>query len=1345
MSINRVAIIFDNTVRPETTGLYGRRALGELVEVEHFLPAELGEIAAERFDLVLQVDDGLRYRLPEHLPNRAFWAIDTHIDFEAAMWKAEAANIVFAAQKNGAEGLVSHGVDARWLPLACDPELHGRRDVPERFDVAFVGNVFPGPRNDLLRLIRDRYPRTFVGQRYFEEMAETYSSARVVFNRSVADDVNMRVFEGLASRSLLLTNDLSVNGQSELFQDGVHLATYGDADDLLEKLAWYLKHDEVRRRIARCGYEKAVSRHTYRHRMAELLRIAESVQSAVNVPVELPVSRRQVEPETAATPTKHASYFEHVRPEILDRIPRDAKRILDVGCGAGRLGEVLKRRQACDVWGVERDRAVAESAQTRIDRVVCANAESLNGEFAEEVFDCVVCGDVLEHLRDPRSFLVRAREWLSSNGRIVASIPNVRHHSVLRSLMDGNWTYEPAGLLDEDHVRFFTRREIEKTFFRAGYTVQRITTQPGPGHAEWVAQERPREVTIGGLSYRARDERDAEELFAYQYVVEAVPADQPDFGLTSIVIVTHNQLQHTHACVESIRHLTDEPYELIFVDNASTDGTPEYLESIPGATVFRNAENRGFPAAVNQGIETSRGEQVLLLNNDTVVTTGWLRRMLAALHEDESIGLVGPLSNNVSGEQQIPVPYDDPAALDGFAWELSQANGGRRTDTDRLVGFCLMIKRAVIDAVGGLDEQFGIGNFEDDDFCRRAQQAGFRSVIAHDTFVHHVGGATFRGAGVDFAALMEENRRKYEAKWSTVIASEEGNGENILQVDPMAAPNGANPKFLLDESADGGLLLRTADVKLSLCMIVRDNERTIRPALESIRPWVDEMIVVDTGSTDRTPDICRELGARVEHFKWCHDFSAARNASLKYARGDWIFWMDSDDTIPAECGRRLRALADNGHPDDRLGYIMQVHCPSANDAGDMTVVDHVKLFRNRSDLRFEHRIHEQILPAIRRANGEVAFTDICVVHSGSDRTPEGRARKLERDYRLLELDLQERPDHPFVLFNLGMTYDDDQRYDEAIRHLKRCLEVSQPDESHLRKAYALLVHSEQETGRSEDALKTCEAGLEHFPDDAELLFRRASLHQATGSLDAAITDYESILESRGRTYLASFDPGIFGHKARHNLALVYEAKSDFEKARECWEAVIAERPETRVAWRALVHLHFERGEQIAARSLIERMKNWESLDCEREVLASRLSECEGDFKSAQSNLEAAAEKFSEDAYLLQELGRLLFEQLGPAAAEGILVRLARCSPQDAATHHNLGSVYLATGCSREAVKAFERSLELRPNSPATQMLLKEALRQCGRMKEAAGSQRRINGEGTQDRSLPSSSVHNQSA
>jgi len=158
---------------------------------------------------------------------------------------------------------------------------------------------------------------------------------------------------------------------------------------------------------------------------------------------------------------------------------------------------------------------------------------------------------------------------------------------------------------------------------------------------------------------------------------------------------------------------------------------------------------------------------------------------------------------------------------------------------------------------------------------------------------------------------------------------------------------------------------------LSLCMIVRDAAGTLNACLESVRPWVDEMIVVDTGSDDDSPQIAGSFGAKVFHFPWSNDFAAARNESLRHACGRWIFWMDADDTIDRDSGRKLCELACEDAADELLGYVMQVHCPGPDGQADadVTVVDHVKMFRNRPDLRFEGRIHEQILPSIRRGRG----------------------------------------------------------------------------------------------------------------------------------------------------------------------------------------------------------------------------------------------------------------------------------------------------------------------------------------------------------------------------------------
>src|SRR5262245_11606970 len=254
MATHRVAIVFDDIARPDTTGVYCRRALGQLVEVEHFLPTELSRIPRQGFDFYLNIDDGLEYRWPNDLHPCAWWAIDTHLNLPWYVEKGQDFDFVFTAQRDGAEALRQAGISsASWLPLACDPEIHQKHDVPKTFNVCFVGNIFPGPRAELLDLLKASFPDVFVGQRFFEEMARTYSASRIVFNRSLRNDINMRVFEALACGSLLVTNDLGENGQEELFQRDVHLVTYRDAAELIRKIRLYLDNSADRERIAAAG------------------------------------------------------------------------------------------------------------------------------------------------------------------------------------------------------------------------------------------------------------------------------------------------------------------------------------------------------------------------------------------------------------------------------------------------------------------------------------------------------------------------------------------------------------------------------------------------------------------------------------------------------------------------------------------------------------------------------------------------------------------------------------------------------------------------------------------------------------------------------------------------------------------------------------------------------------------------------------------------------------------------------------------------------------------------------------------------------------------------------------
>jgi GT2 family glycosyltransferase/glycosyltransferase involved in cell wall biosynthesis len=245
--------------------------------------------------------------------------------------------------------------------------------------------------------------------------------------------------------------------------------------------------------------------------------------------------------------------------------------------------------------------------------------------------------------------------------------------------------------------------------------------------------------------------------------------------MVSVIVVTYNNLEFTRACLSSLdEHSLYERMEIIVIDNASSDGTPEFLtEWARGGSnrkVILNRENRGFPAANNQGLAVARGDYLVLLNNDTYVTPGWVRSLVGHLERDRSIGLIGPVTNNIGNEAKIDITYSSMEEMLAEATAYTRRHLGQTFEIRTAAFFCVMMPRATYERVGAMDESFGRGFFDDDDYCRRVEKAGLRVVFAEDVFIHHHLSASFDKLDhQDRHKLFEENRKIYEAKWGEWI------------------------------------------------------------------------------------------------------------------------------------------------------------------------------------------------------------------------------------------------------------------------------------------------------------------------------------------------------------------------------------------------------------------------------------------------------------------------------------------------------------------------------------------------------------------------------------------------
>ncbi|WP_457911922.1 glycosyltransferase, partial [Hydrogenibacillus schlegelii] len=298
-------------------------------------------------------------------------------------------------------------------------------------------------------------------------------------------------------------------------------------------------------------------------------------------------------------------------------------------------------------------------------------------------------------------------------------------------------------------------------------------------------------------------------------------------------------------------------------------------------------------------------------------------------------------------------------------------------------------------------------------------------------------------------------------------------------------------------------------VRLTLAMIVRNEAGRLSRALQSVRDVVDEMIVVDTGSTDGTPEIARAHGARVVAVPWQDDFSAARNAGLEFARGDWVFVLDADEWLePADRGR-LKALLWSPALAAYEGGFVQIWNRLGDGREGVAVHPALRLFRNRPEHRFSGRVHEQIAAAIFRRKPDAALfvSDIRVHHDGYLRDVVRLRGKIERNERLLRQALLAAPDDPFLWYNLGVEALRRGAAAEAAQAFVRARETMAPAVSFAPLVYKYEALARRLAGDPDGARAVLEAGCRRYPHHPDLWHLWGEIEAAVGRLWAAEAAY----------------------------------------------------------------------------------------------------------------------------------------------------------------------------------------------------------------------------------------------
>jgi len=1144
---------------------------------------------------------------------------------------------------------------------------------------------------------------------------------------------------------------------------------------------------------------------------------------------------------------KQNSYYGFARPEVVEAIVKNkipVGKVLEIGCAGGATGKNLKERLPVQSYvGIDISPEAADIAKNNLDRVIVANIE--NTDLASEhglkagEFDLLLALDVLEHLYDPWDSLAELSYYVKPGGYVVASLPNIQNITIVQDLIKGNWQYQNAGILDATHLRFFTLETSQKMFSGAGLTIKSIEHVLNPALDMATVKESGNKYQQGNLEIANLTKNELLHLFTYQYILIAQKASSletadtasasgnvpqgdlllPHFKqdnvvpqMTSIIILTFNQWEYTKKCVKSLRAQTPEPHEIIFVDNGSTDSTLKWLKELAKENknykLIENKQNLGFAKGCNQGIEASLGEFILLLNNDVVVAQGWLSGLLDCLQHAPHAGIVGPMTNNISGPQQVmDDSYRSVDDLEKYAANFREQYRHRRIPLRRIIGFCMLFKRALAEQIGMLDESFGTGNFEDDDYCLRGTLAGHNNYIAGDVFIHHYGSRSFIGNKINYGAAMSDNRKIIDKKWTLSTANplgkkliilnttelagtlyqkgktdeaiaalincikltpdakeiyyelarifieskrfseawevvgtmpeaakndlkglecagyaKEGLGlddEAATYADKILAVNSQSPAALNlkgvlaykkgekekaqdyfqkaiasdpgygeahtnlgvlcwgmdkkdealanlkkgfalsptvpdvsslyysvisslgaydDDEADfreaarlypgnkniiflyidtliqqekfplamaeienalavfgidDGTLNAALAIRekvgprqiekgsrkntLSLCMIVKNEEQHIVKCLKSVRDVVDEMIVVDTGSTDKTVDLSRVFGAKVFDFPWTGDFSAARNHSLNQATGNWILILDADEVISPLDHKRLRKTIDSVKKQSVAFAIVTRNYLTKTGTAGWTENDgaypqeetgigwfgssKVRLFRKNRLVRFENPVHELLETSLRREGIPIEKCNIPIHHYG--RLNHGKLMaKGQEYYQLGRKKLEERGGGDFTaLRELAIQASEIGRHDEAIDLWQRALATNPRAVESTVEALFNLAYNYFHVRKYPEALQASKRAVELSPKTKDAVLNYALSEMLTGNVLKTRTLLESFISGEdenpimmvmlGASYLISGDNdrglGIFKKFVKKQINPLIYLNSFFEQ------------------------------------------------------------------------------------------------------------------------------------------------------------------------------------------------------
>lgn len=539
------------------------------------------------------------------------------------------------------------------------------------------------------------------------------------------------------------------------------------------------------------------------------------------------------------------------------------------------------------------------------------------------------------------------------------------------------------------------------------------------------------------------------------------------------------------------------------------------------------------------------------------------------------------------------------------------------------------------------------------------------------------------------------------------LMEEDGEAVAVLTKARKAGVDTEEVRMLLAEYDDAPTI--------SACMIVKDEEKFLPQCLDSIKDVVDEIVIVDTGSTDRTVEIAESYGAKVYFHPWENDFSKARNQSLQYPTKDWVFIIDADEELDRDSIANLkRAVTTKDH--DLI--TIDVLNTSRNYKNSRTYLASIRLFRREKEYRYSGIVHNQLnLPSDARA----LRASVTIIHHGYALDEEQMKKKRKRSEPLLVKQIEEDPHNYFARFNLAQIYrhfinnGDDEAFDKTVENASFVVEHVSPDDKDKRHLLVMCMHQLSEayllTDRFKESLAYCDKALEVFPGYIDALFTRAvalynlkrydEAEQACRLYIEKADQYDPLKDTSNTILLHVKNQfmayNLLGKMAVHSIERVSDAQAGFQKAIDCNLKAIEYTQDFINPYIDIARAYCELGENKKAWEYIEKADKLDADNPRAKYIAGKLHEQKKRYRQACEKYLQAYDSMKHETSLLRSLAGCCHKLEDLDSAARFFREIVDIDQDDFQAWRELGDIEFEKGGFEKAVEAYSNTITRNPD------------------------------------------------